>query len=257
MRRADYRGVAASQIGLASYAQRRTLHSLLRRPALSARRHGHGRAAGAVRREGRVSRAANLLRPADGQHRLHRRRPAAGRAVRARSFAATTTSSPRRAVAWRWSGITTRNILHGEPGFEELKTQDLRAVRVSGRRAEGRPHRPARFRIASACIKAATACASCGWAARSELVGPPFSKAAATAGTGSKGSSSSTLQRPDECCGFGGTFAVDEEAVSCMMGHDRIHDHEHGRGRSADGQRHVVPDAPGRADPPAEASRSA
>lgn len=33
------------------------------------------------------------------------------------------------------------------------------------------------------------------------------------------------LQRPDECCGFGGTFAVSEEAVSCMMGLDRIHDH--------------------------------
>lgn len=34
------------------------------------------------------------------------------------------------------------------------------------------------------------------------------------------------LQRTDECCGFGGTFAVSEEAVSCMMGQDRIHDHE-------------------------------
>lgn len=34
------------------------------------------------------------------------------------------------------------------------------------------------------------------------------------------------LQRVDECCGFGGTFAVSEEAVSCMMGNDRIADHE-------------------------------
>ncbi len=34
------------------------------------------------------------------------------------------------------------------------------------------------------------------------------------------------LQRPDECCGFGGTFAVSEEAVSCMMGLDRIADHQ-------------------------------
>jgi L-lactate dehydrogenase complex protein LldE len=33
------------------------------------------------------------------------------------------------------------------------------------------------------------------------------------------------LERPDECCGFGGTFAVSEEAVSCMMGEDRIADH--------------------------------
>ena len=35
-----------------------------------------------------------------------------------------------------------------------------------------------------------------------------------------------TLKRSDECCGFGGTFAIAEEAVSCMMGLDRIHDHE-------------------------------
>jgi L-lactate dehydrogenase complex protein LldE len=34
------------------------------------------------------------------------------------------------------------------------------------------------------------------------------------------------LQRPDECCGFGGTFSVGEEAVSCMMGKDRVADHE-------------------------------
>jgi L-lactate dehydrogenase complex protein LldE len=34
-----------------------------------------------------------------------------------------------------------------------------------------------------------------------------------------------TLARADECCGFGGTFAVAEEAVSSMMGLDRIHDH--------------------------------
>jgi L-lactate dehydrogenase complex protein LldE len=34
-----------------------------------------------------------------------------------------------------------------------------------------------------------------------------------------------TLQRPDECCGFGGTFSVAEEAMSCMMGRDRVQDH--------------------------------
>ena len=32
--------------------------------------------------------------------------------------------------------------------------------------------------------------------------------------------------RPDECCGFGGTFAVTEDAISCSMGRDRIADHE-------------------------------
>ncbi len=34
------------------------------------------------------------------------------------------------------------------------------------------------------------------------------------------------LKRPDECCGFGGTFSITEEAVSCMMAEDRIQDHE-------------------------------
>ncbi len=33
------------------------------------------------------------------------------------------------------------------------------------------------------------------------------------------------LSRTDECCGFGGTFAVTEEALSVQMGKDRIEDH--------------------------------
>jgi L-lactate dehydrogenase complex protein LldE len=33
------------------------------------------------------------------------------------------------------------------------------------------------------------------------------------------------LQRADECCGFGGTFAVSEAAVSATMGSDRVADH--------------------------------
>ncbi len=33
------------------------------------------------------------------------------------------------------------------------------------------------------------------------------------------------LQRQDECCGFGGTFAVAEEGVSVLMGKDRLDDH--------------------------------
>jgi Fe-S oxidoreductase len=33
------------------------------------------------------------------------------------------------------------------------------------------------------------------------------------------------LSRTDECCGFGGTFAVTEEALSIQMGKDRLEDH--------------------------------
>lgn len=37
------------------------------------------------------------------------------------------------------------------------------------------------------------------------------------------------LDRSDECCGFGGTFCVTEEAVSVKMGKDRVADHlQHG-----------------------------
>ncbi len=31
--------------------------------------------------------------------------------------------------------------------------------------------------------------------------------------------------RPDECCGFGGTYSITEPEVSSMMGMDRIHDY--------------------------------
>ena len=34
-----------------------------------------------------------------------------------------------------------------------------------------------------------------------------------------------TPERPDECCGFGGTFSVFEEPVSAKMGYDKVSDH--------------------------------
>jgi L-lactate dehydrogenase complex protein LldE len=59
----------------------------------------------------------------------------------------------------------------------------------------------------------------------SEVMGPRFSKAGKLLAS-LEGIELVELKRADECCGFGGTFAVQEEAVSCMMGLDRIHDHE-------------------------------
>jgi L-lactate dehydrogenase complex protein LldE len=35
-----------------------------------------------------------------------------------------------------------------------------------------------------------------------------------------------TPERPDECCGFGGTFSVFEEPVSVKMGYDKVNDHQ-------------------------------
>ena len=35
------------------------------------------------------------------------------------------------------------------------------------------------------------------------------------------------IARPDECCGFGGTFSVFEEGVSAKMGYDKVRDQQH------------------------------
>ena len=57
------------------------------------------------------------------------------------------------------------------------------------------------------------------------MVGDSFSKTPSLLSS-LEGIEFARLERPDECCGFGGTFAVSEEAVSCMMGQDRLADHQ-------------------------------
>lgn len=62
----------------------------------------------------------------------------------------------------------------------------------------------------------------------SELVAPAFSKPAHLLNM-VQGLELVQLGRQDDCCGFGGTFCVAEEAVSSKMGKDRVEDHiEHG-----------------------------
>src|SRR5689334_10817148 len=57
----------------------------------------------------------------------------------------------------------------------------------------------------------------------SEIVGPAFSKPR-TLLSAVKGIEFVEPERPDECCGFGGTFAVYEEPVSARMGYDKVND---------------------------------
>lgn len=57
-----------------------------------------------------------------------------------------------------------------------------------------------------------------------ELTAPPFSKPEKLLKM-VKGIELVELSRKDECCGFGGTFCVTEEAISVKMGKDRIADH--------------------------------
>ena len=61
-----------------------------------------------------------------------------------------------------------------------------------------------------------------------ELVAEPFSKPEKLLAM-VEGLELIPLDRKDECCGFGGTFCVFEEAVSAKMGKDRVRDHlQHG-----------------------------
>jgi L-lactate dehydrogenase complex protein LldE len=58
----------------------------------------------------------------------------------------------------------------------------------------------------------------------SELNAPAFSKPQRLLNM-VRGLEQITLDRQDECCGFGGAFCITEEAVSVKMGKDRITDH--------------------------------
>jgi L-lactate dehydrogenase complex protein LldE len=62
-------------------------------------------------------------------------------------------------------------------------------------------------------------------ASTSEVSEPPFSKPRELLSK-VKGIRFAAPARPDECCGFGGTFSVFEEPVSAKMGYDKVADHE-------------------------------
>jgi L-lactate dehydrogenase complex protein LldE len=62
-----------------------------------------------------------------------------------------------------------------------------------------------------------------GIAKPSEIVGVPFDKTA-TLLSKVKGLVLVPVDRPDDCCGFGGTFCVTDEAVSARMGLEKAHD---------------------------------
>lgn len=61
--------------------------------------------------------------------------------------------------------------------------------------------------------------------ATSERMAPPAPDPARRLLLSLDGLELAELSRPDECCGFGGGFAVEEPAVSGLMGLDRVEDH--------------------------------
>jgi len=114
--------------------------------------------------------------------------------------------------------------LAGRPGFDELKrktfelceflTDILKVEQIEG-------HFPHKVGLHNSCHGHR----QLQLGAASELVIPPFNKVRKLLES-IDGIQLTELERPDECCGFGGTFAVNEEAVSTVMGMDRLRDHE-------------------------------
>ena len=129
-------------------------------------------------------------------------------------------------------------------GSRAVAAQTLRAVRVLHRRARGR-------RIAGSFPRRVGLHQSCHGlrelrlGSGSERMVEPWNKVRALLAS-LDGIELVELTRPDECCGFGGMFAVDEEAVSGAYGPRPHRRPRAGRRRGGDRDRHVVPDAPGR-----------
>jgi len=117
------------------------------------------------------------------------------------------------------------HYLHGRPGFEEVtqKTYELCQFFTDVLKVTDFSHVefPYRVGLHNSCH----GLRELRLARSSERMDQDFNKARDLLAR-VRGLELVTLSRPDECCGFGGTFAVAEEAVSCMMGLDRVHDHE-------------------------------
>jgi L-lactate dehydrogenase complex protein LldE len=114
--------------------------------------------------------------------------------------------------------------LHGRPGFDDLKRKTYElcefltdVVQVRGIMGSF----PYRIGLHQSCH----GLRELRLGRSSELVAPAYSKPRQLLEL-LDGITFAELSRPDECCGFGGTFAVNEEAVSCMMGQNRVADHE-------------------------------
>jgi L-lactate dehydrogenase complex protein LldE len=115
-------------------------------------------------------------------------------------------------------------FLEGQPGFDHLKRSTyelceflvdvLKLPRIDG----AFPHKVGLHQSCHALRELRLG-------AGSERRVPPFDKVELLLSE-LRGIQLVELARQDECCGFGGTFAVNEEAVSCMMGKDRLADHE-------------------------------
>jgi len=115
-------------------------------------------------------------------------------------------------------------FLRGQAGFEHLRRSTFELCEyltdvVKARKVQGE------FRRKVGLHQGCHGLRELRLARSSELVAPAFDKVRSLLSQ-LDGIEIVPLSRPDECCGFGGTFAVKEEAISSLMGRDRLADHE-------------------------------
>jgi L-lactate dehydrogenase complex protein LldE len=113
--------------------------------------------------------------------------------------------------------------LAGRPGFDALKAKTFELCEFLHDVVKVKPR--GRFPHKVGLHQSCHGLRELRLASGSERRVAPFNKVRALL-EGLDGIELVNLTRPDECCGFGGTFAIDEEAVSCAMGRDRVMDHE-------------------------------
>ena len=82
----------------------------------------------------------------------------------------------------------------------------------------------AEFRHSVAIHNSCSSIRGLGIAKPSEILAPAFDKPASLLSK-VKGLVLVPVDRPDDCCGFGGTFCNTDEAVSARMGFDKVRDH--------------------------------
>ena len=172
---------------------------------------------------GRVSARPDLLRPADGQQRLPRGGGRDRGAVRAQLRGL---RLHRRAVGQLHPPrARPPDAIAQTPEVQEVRRNTYELVEFLHDILEVREFPvgrvPAQGRAAQRLLDAARADAG-------EDVGDrraALLQAAGRCSPRSKGIEFVEPQRPDECCGFGGTFSVFEEPVSAKMGYDKVSDH--------------------------------
>jgi L-lactate dehydrogenase complex protein LldE len=114
-------------------------------------------------------------------------------------------------------------FLEGEEGFEHLRTHTYELVEFLHdviKPTSMNASFPHKVGIHNSCHGHR----ELGMASMSERNLPEFSKVKDILSL-VEGIEFVTLKRNDECCGFGGTFCVSEDAMSAAMGIDRVNDH--------------------------------